>query len=106
MYLTHVHPGSCADKTAGEDHAHSHHGGSDEPAGEIEYPLTPVVAKPEGTGSSTTMINGATVQQFISGKEFYLNVHAETTGSEELPDSLACGDLLVDDEKGMEHAHE
>jgi predicted metal-binding membrane protein len=108
VYLAHIHPGSCTEERAGDasDHTHGHHAGSDEPAGEIEYPLTPVVAKPEGTGSSTTVINGATVQQFISGKEFYLNVHDKATGSEELPDSLTCGDLLVDDEKIMEHAHE
>lgn len=118
MYLAHVHPGTCADETAGgaKDHAHSHHGedsehahnhhnGSDEPAGEIEYPLTPVVGDSEGSGSSTTVINDATVQQFTSGMEFYLNVHAEATGSEELPDSLACGDLLENGEKTVEHDH-
>jgi len=43
IYLAHTHPGSCAGGPvrAGEDHAHGHHrGNADEPAGEIEHPLT------------------------------------------------------------------
>ncbi len=96
IYLAHTHPGSCAGGPvrAGEDHAHGHHrGNADEPAGEIEHPLTPVVADPKGNGSSTTVLKGVTVADLLSGEQFYVNVHAESSDSKRLPDSVACGDL-------------
>jgi hypothetical protein len=95
-YLAHIHPGSCASEPTGgdEDHSHGHHVGTHEPTGEIEHPLTPIVSDPEGNGSSTTVIDGATVGRLFSGDpEFYVNVHAESSGSEELSGNVACGDL-------------
>jgi predicted metal-binding membrane protein len=94
IYLAHIHPGSCTGKPvrADEDHA-PHHGNADEPAGKIEHPLGPVVTDARGNGSSTTIVEGATVAGLFSGRQSYVNVHAEVSGSEELPDSVACGDL-------------
>lgn len=113
-YLSHIHPDSCAGETAGdaEDHAHpgnvedhaaddhqsadpahGHHGEANEPAGEIEHPLMPVVAGSEGNGSSTTVMEDATVAELFSDDaEFYVNVHAESSGSEELTSGVVCGD--------------
>ncbi len=96
MYLAHIHPGSCAEETAGGTQGHDHHGHhdeADEPAGEIEHPLTPIVPDSGDGGSSATVIQGATVAELFSGGEFYMNVHSESSGSEELPDSVVCGDL-------------
>ena len=70
------------------DHGH-HHGA----AAGIEHPLTPILPNSEGNGSSTTVIEGITVTELLSGEEAYVNVHAGSTGSEELPESVACGDL-------------
>ena len=94
IYLAHIHPGSCTGEPvrADKDHTH-HHGNADEPAGKIEHPLKPVVSDARGNGSSTTIVEGATVAGLFSGREFYVNVHAEASGSEDLPDSVACGDL-------------
>ncbi len=105
-YLAHVHPGACASEPTGGDgdhvrsyhgnagdHAHGHrHGSADEPAGEIEHPLTPIVSDTRGNGSSTTVIKGVTVADLFSDKDLHVNVHAEASGSEELPGNLACGD--------------
>jgi predicted metal-binding membrane protein len=103
-YLAHVHPGSCAGEPTGgdEDHAHGHHhGGADEPAGEIEHPLTPITSDSGGDGSSTTVIKGVTVANLFSDEELHVNVHAEASGSEELSGDLACGDLHELDDKGV-----
>jgi CHRD domain-containing protein len=94
-YLAHIHQGACASEPDGgaEDHAH-HYGSTDEPNAEIEYPLSPVVPNTGGSGSSTTVIEDATVARLFSGNpELYVNVHAEASGSEGLPDTLVCGDL-------------
>ena len=98
-YLAHIHPGSCASEPTGggehhahgdaEDHAHAHHHGS---ADEIEHPLMPITSDARGNGSSTTVIKGVTVADLFSDKDLYVNVHAEASGSEELPGNLACGD--------------
>jgi len=101
-YLAHVHPGSCAGgPTAGngdhDDHGH-HHGSADEPAGEIEHPLTPIAPDPMGNGSSTTVMEGVTVADLFSDGELHVNVHAEASGSEGLPGDLACGDLRAPDD--------
>jgi hypothetical protein len=56
-YLTHIHPGTCADEQSGEEeqdsdheHEHSYHEGTNE---EIEYPLPPISADPQGRGPPT-----------------------------------------------------
>ncbi len=91
MYLAHIHPGTCAGEPAGggENHANGHH----DEAGGIEYPLTPVIPSADRVGSSNTIIQGIKVAQLFSGGEFYMNVHAESSGSGEMPTSVACGDL-------------
>lgn len=105
-YLAHIHPGRCAGEPEGgtDDHAH-HHGSTedhtpghrssaDQPYGEIAHPLNPVSSNREGEGSSTTLIEGATIARLFSDSpELHVNIHAEATGSGELPDTLACGDL-------------
>jgi predicted metal-binding membrane protein len=100
-YLSHLHPGACADDhDHHHDHSHHdhdhhddhHHGGADESVGEIEEPLTPLVADPDGEASSATVIEGATVAGLFSGTGLYVNVHAGSPDSEELP-VIACGDL-------------
>lgn len=59
------------------------------------HPLAPIVSNAEGNGSGTTFIKDVTVAQLLSGNpDLYVNVHAgNSSGSEELPGSLACGDL-------------
>lgn len=97
-YLSHLHPGTCAD-----DHDH-HHGSADESVGEIEEPLPALVAGPEGDASSTTIIEDATVSRLFSERDLYINVHARAPDSEELP-VMVCGDLREEDEKATEHDH-
>ena len=78
IYLAHVHPGSCEEQAHGGAEGHDHPGGG---AGEIEHPLTPISPDSRGDGSSTTVIEGATVADLFSGRESYVNVHAEVSGS-------------------------
>jgi len=102
-YLTHIHPGtSCAYDRGGEEHEHAehdegaeHHEGAEYDEGttaEIEYPLPPVTpADPAGRGTTTALLEGATVERLFSGPPKYVNVHAE--GSGDLP-PVACGPLV------------
>ena len=90
IYLAHVHPGSCKERAHGGAEGHDHHGAA---AGEIEHPLTPISPDSRGDGSSATVIGDATVAGLFSGRESYVNVHAEAPSSEGLPQSVACGDL-------------
>lgn len=89
-YLAHIHPGACADDPNG---AHDHHHDHGHGIGEIEHPLTPLVPELGGSARSTTTIEGVTLADPFSEEEFHVNVHAEATGSAELPDTLACGEL-------------
>ena len=109
-YLSHIHPGTCAEegreRRAGGEDDHSreeethegeaHEGEADHDdehgsgIGEIEYPLTPVTPDAEGNGSSTTVLEGVTADELFSGEPKYVNAHA--SGSEN-PLVLACGDL-------------
>ena len=93
-YLTYIHSGTCADEQGeeeepGSDHEHEHTGyeGTSE---EIEYPLPPITADPQGQGSTTSVLTGFTVQRLFSGEPKYINVHAEGSGN---PLALACGQL-------------
>ena len=88
-YQSHLHPGSCETDPADDAHGHDH-GGS---VGEIETSLEPLIAAAHGGSSSATEIENATVSRLFSGKSgYYVNVHAEASGSGQLP-TLACGDL-------------
>lgn len=106
-YLAHIHPGECAEDTAGD--GHSHHGGHEHghaaSAGEIAHPLTPVVPESGRTGESTTFIDDLTIARLLSSDTgYHVNVHAQATGDGETP-TLACGDP-TDDEKSTAHDHE
>ena len=61
-YLAHIHPGSCAaaDHEHGDEHEHA---GADD---EIEHSLSPVEPDGRGNGASTTMLQGATLEQLFS----------------------------------------
>jgi hypothetical protein len=109
-YLSHIHPGTCDEKgrerRPGSDADHSreeesqeadiHKGEADHDAehgseiGEIEYPLMPVSPDAEGTGSSTTVLEGVTPDELFSGEPKYVNAHASGSGDSPV---LACGDL-------------
>jgi hypothetical protein len=111
MYLAHLHPGTCGD----EDHPHAHeHARAEHPdakkheerAGhgdrhvhkghegsltdEIEYPLEPVESNAEGIGSSSTVLEGVTVGELLTGDSNYINVHAAGSGD---PPQLVCANL-------------
>lgn len=117
-YLAHLHPGSCAEDPADEardDHGsgrhHNHDGSaphandSTETLGEIEHPLESLVAQPDGSASSISAIEDTTNTRLFAGKiGYYVNVHAEASGSGRLP-TLACGDLR-EEEEATEHDHE
>jgi hypothetical protein len=96
-YLTHIHPGTCAGEQSGDEeeqdsdheHEHSDHEDTNE---EIEYPLPPISADPQGQGFTSAVLDGVTVQQLFSGEPKYINVHAEGSGN---PPALACGQLSM-----------
>jgi uncharacterized protein (DUF305 family) len=106
-YLAHIHPGTCGGVKNRSGHEHgegSQHGGegadhgeghsghmeTGQPMGEIEAPLTPIEADAEGRGSSTTVVQNATVDRLFSGESEYVNVHAAGSGT---PPPLACANL-------------
>lgn len=83
----------------GTEHlAHIHEGGTceDDRAGNgapAEYLLNPVVTQPDGGGSSTTMLEGVTLEQLETGTEKYVNVDAERTRGDVVPPGIACADI-------------
>jgi uncharacterized protein (DUF305 family) len=94
-YLAHVHSGSCAagdhthERNTGDLEGHergSAHGAADE----IEHPLSPVEPDERGYGSSTTMLEGITLEQVFSEGPTYVNVHAAGPGKSP---QLACANL-------------
>ena len=103
-YLTHIHPGTCADEEQGgeADHEANHedeHAGQDQGGehydeegtmAEIEYPLPPITPDPEGRGTTTSVLDGVTVEQLFSGSPKYINVHAAGSGN---PPAMACSPL-------------
>jgi hypothetical protein len=111
MYLAHLHPGTCRD----EDHPHAHeHAQAEHPdakkheecaghgdrhahkkpegsvADEIEDPLEPVESNTQGIGSSSTVLEGITVGELLTGDSKYINVHAAGSGD---PPRLVCANL-------------
>jgi len=97
-YLTHIHPGTCADEQSGEegeqqgsDHDHEHSGHEAGTNEEIEYPLPPITADLQGRGSTSAVLDGVTVQELFSGEPKYINVHAEGSGN---PPAF-CGQLSM-----------
>jgi Cu/Zn superoxide dismutase len=80
-HLAHIHEGgTCADDRAGN-------------GAPVRYPLTSVVTAQDGTGTSTTVLQGGlTLDQLSSGPPKYINVHAAQTGTE-TPPGISCADL-------------
>jgi Cu/Zn superoxide dismutase len=83
----------------GTEHpAHIHEGGTcaDDRAGNgapVRYALTPVITAQDGTGTSTTVLQGGlTLDQLSSGPPKYINVHAAQVG-DETPPGISCADL-------------
>lgn len=82
----------------GTEHvAHIHEGGTcdDDRAGNVApvlYELDPVYTGQDGTGSSSTSIADASLEQLLSGPPDYIDVHAEVTGDQG-PPGVACADL-------------
>lgn len=111
MYLAHIHPGTCGDEDhphahvhsqaehpdakkheerAGHGDRHAHKGHEGSVADEIEYPLEPVESNAEGIGSSSTVLEGVTVGELLTGDSKYINVHAAGSGD---PPQLVCASL-------------
>ena len=92
MYLSHIHPGTCAEaleeaQEGGEhDSSHHEHGASKE----IEYPLTPVEPDAGGSGTSKTVVHGVTLEGLLSGVTKHVNVHEPGSGE---PPPVACANL-------------
>jgi hypothetical protein len=80
-HLAHIHEGAtCADDR-------------NDRGGPVEFPLESVQTTDDGTGSSTTVLEGITVDQlFDSSKERYVNVHDKAEGAG-VPPGIACADL-------------
>jgi hypothetical protein len=80
-HIAHIHEGgTCADDRAGN-------------GAPVRYPLTSVATAQDGTGTSTTVLQGGlTLDQLSSGPPKYINVHAAQRGNE-TPAGIACGDL-------------
>jgi len=83
----------------GTEHiADIHVGGTcdDERAGSgapVLYGLDPLYTGEDGTSSSATSIQGVTLGDLTSGAPKYVDIHAASTGEEEVPPSIACADL-------------
>jgi len=92
MYLSHIHPGTCAEaleeaQEDGEhDPSHHEHGASKE----IEYPLTPVEPDAGGSGTSKTVVHGVTLEGLLSGDPKHVNVHKPGPGE---PPPATCANL-------------
>jgi uncharacterized protein (DUF305 family) len=89
IYLAHIHPGTCAEEeVGGGGHGHSHHEhGATE---EIEYPLRPVKPDAKGSGTSTTVVHGVTLEGLLSGDPKHVNVHKPGSGE---PPPVTCANL-------------
>jgi hypothetical protein len=106
FYLTHIHPGTCAEGESHEhggahgegEYGHEHGGGSHEHGGgshehgaaEIEYPLSQVKSNSEDHGSSTTTLGETSVDKLFSAELKYVNVHEAGSGNQPI---LSCADL-------------
>jgi uncharacterized protein (DUF305 family) len=88
MYLAHIHPGTCTEEEGGDEQGHSHHEhGTSE---EIEYSLSPVEPDAKGSGTSTTVIHGVTLEGLLSDTPKHVNVHKPGSGE---PPPVTCADL-------------
>ena len=92
MYLSHIHPGTCAEVVGGVEEEGAHHEESHEhgAAQEIERPLSQIQSDAQGHGSSTTTLKDASMEKLFSGELKHVNVHAAGSGN---PPILACAEL-------------
>ena len=97
LYLSHIHPGACAEGEPPEETGH-HHGerGAGAMAGmeharEIEWALNEVRSDASGNGTSTTTLEHTSLVELLSGGGLrHLNVHAPGSGD---PPVIACANL-------------
>jgi Cu/Zn superoxide dismutase len=82
-HINHIHAGgTCADDRAGR-------------TAPVTLPLKTVVAKADGTGSSTTTIKDVTVAKlFGEDKERFILLHAKTEKGQGVPPGISCADLV------------
>ena len=97
LYLSHIHPGSCAEGEPPEEtgHHHGEHGAGAmagmEHAREIEWALNEVRSDASGNGTSTTTLEHTSLVELLSGGGLrHLNVHAPGSGD---PPVIACANL-------------
>jgi len=99
IYLSHIHPGTCAEAVVGgveEEGAHDEEGQNHAEHGaairaEIEWPLSQVQSDAQGHGRSTTKLNDLSMADlFTTGGLKHINVHAAGSGN---PPVLACAEL-------------
>ena len=97
-YLSHIHPGTCAEavlegvEEGGNHHEESHdHGGHGTSSQEIEWPLSQVQSDAQGNGTSSTTLKDASMEGLFTGDLKHLNVHAGGSGN---PPILSCADLF------------
>ncbi len=81
-YINHIHVGgTCADDRAGK-------------TAPPKFPLKPLVAKQDGTGSATTKIEGISVATlFGEDEERNIMLHAAASEGEGIPPTISCADL-------------
>jgi hypothetical protein len=82
-HINHFHTGgSCTADRAGN-------------VGPAQIPLKTIVAKEDGTGSGTTTLEDATLDQlFDPGKDRYLALHSEVEKGEGVPPVISCADVV------------
>ena len=97
LYLSHIHPGSCAEgepPQEEEGHHNEHATGQMsvmEHAQQIEWALSEVKADASGNGTSTTTLNHTSLADLLSGGGLrHVNVHAPGSGN---PPVIACANL-------------
>ena len=97
-YLSHIHPGTCAEAVVegveeeGNHYEESHkHGGHGTSSQEIEWPLSQVQSDAQGNGTSSTTLKDTSIEKLFSGELKHLNVHAAGSGN---PPILSCADLF------------
>lgn len=80
-HINHFHAGgTCADDRAGR-------------TAPVTVPLDPVVAREDGTGSASTVLDDVALDELIDGsEERFLLLHARAEGG--VPPGIACADLL------------
>jgi Domain of unknown function (DUF305) len=95
LYLSHIHPGSCAEGEPPEEGHHNGHAMAGmagmEHAQQIEWALSEVHSDASGSGTSTTTLEHTSLVELLSGGGLrHVNVHAPGSGE---PPVIACANL-------------